>query len=180
MGSLNLLFQVQCFFFFLPLPTRVGLIGTPNFYIDCLQDGKSFLKTKATRWTYKYLFTNILVEGLPTYDPQRKSERIKNCTPDVGWTPGTPTTAGVTWHTSARRMPRFALCTTPASRAKKPKARRLSLRQTLAFGVGPMEARGPQGRAPHFREGWQLPPESLKGKLTRDPRPGHSGTVSKG
>lgn len=67
--------------------------------------------------------------------------------PGRRWTPGTPTTAGVTWHTSARRMPRFALCTTPASRAKKPNARRLSLRQTLAFGVGPMEARGPQGRA---------------------------------
>lgn len=84
--------------------------------------------------------------SLLTYDPQRKSERVKKkCTPG-GWTPGTPTTVGVTWHTSARRMPRFALCTTPASRAKKPRVRRLSLRQTLAFGVGPMEARGPQGR----------------------------------
>lgn len=45
-GSLNL-FQVQCFLFFLPLPTRVGLTGMPNFYIDCLQKGKSFLKTKS-------------------------------------------------------------------------------------------------------------------------------------
>lgn len=83
---------------------------------------------------------------LPTYNPQRKSERVKNCTLGGGWTLGTPTTAGVTWHTSARRMPRFVLCTTPASRVKKPRARRLSRRHTLVFGVRPMEAWGPQGR----------------------------------
>lgn len=35
-------------------------------------------------------------------------------------------------------MPRFVLCTTPASREKKPSARRLSRLQTLGFRVGPM------------------------------------------
>lgn len=38
-------------------------------------------------------------------------------------------------------MPRFVLCTMPASREKKPSARRLSRPHTLGFWLGPMEAR---------------------------------------
>lgn len=55
----------------------------------------------------------------------------------------------VTWHTSTRRMPRFVLCTTPASREKKPSARRLSRWHTLGFRVGPIEARAYKGRTPN-------------------------------
>lgn len=41
-------------------------------------------------------------------------------------------------------MPRFVLCTMPASREKKPSARRLSRPHTLGFWLGPMEARARQ------------------------------------